>query len=285
MKLPLWVRAMQLGDRLSWYAFRFEEVTREEIFRAWLRPELRAAVTEHAYARQASYLPGGATYERGLFDWEEEALSKPPFPAQGRVLLGAAGGGRELAVLCARGFEVVAFEPNVMLRAGANAVARQYPNAHVYPGTYGDFVAAAKHGAGLLAPALEGGGFDAVILGWGSFTHVLTREEQAAVLRAARRAAPTAPVLVSFFLRPEGGGPNGRSERLRARLRSIFSALGGHTPPEGVAYEMDGGFVYLFTEEEIHDLAFKAGYEVTSLKASPFPHAVLVPLEGALQAS
>lgn len=276
-KLPLWVRALQLTDRLAWYAYRAEEITREEIFRAWLRPELRAAVTEQAYAKQTSYLPGGATYEQGLFDWEDKALSAPPFPEQGRILLGAAGGGRELRVLCERGFEVVAFEPNAILRAGAEAVACDCPTARVWAGTYGDFVAAAEGGAGPLAPVVAAGPFDAVVLGWGSFTHVLSRAEQVALLRAARRAAPSGPVLVSFFLRPSAP-PNGRSEKLRGGLRALFSALGGRTPAEGLSYEMSGGFVYYFTEDEIHELAFESGYEVKSLRASPFPHAVLVPL-------
>jgi hypothetical protein len=272
------VKLLQWTDRLAWYAYRAEEVTRDELLRAWLRPELRERVTEHAYAKQTAYLPGGATYERGLFDWEDEALSKPPFPKRGRVLLGAAGGGRELRVLCERGFEVVAFEPNDTLRAGAEAVARDHPKARVLPGSYRDLVAATTERTGPLADALATGPFDAVVLGWGSVTHVLSRKEHVALLRAVRHAAPRAPVLISFFLRPSTTS-RGKSDRLRDGLRLLFSTLGANTSEEGLSYEMNGGFVYYFTEDEVQELAFEAGYEVSYLRAWPFPHAVLIPLE------
>lgn len=276
-KVPLWVRAVQGTDRLAWYAYRAQEVARDELLCTWVPADSRHAVTAHVYARQEAYLPGGTAFETGLFDWENRVLSAPPFPTTGRILLGAAGGGRELRVLCERGFEVVAFEPNDTLRAGAEAVAKRHPKARVIAAAYDDLVAATTDGTGPLAETLAQAPFDAVVLGWGSLTHLLTHAEHVALLRAARRASPGGPVLASFFVRP-GRPASGKGARLRRALRRISASLGANVPSDGVAYEMNGGFVYFFTEEEILTCALEAGHQVASFSASPFPHALLVPL-------
>ena len=85
------------------------EGIRDELLLAWIPPAERVALTAALYAGQSTYLPGGPRFEGGLFAWEERALEA--FPRSGRVLLGAAGAGRELGALVARGFEVVAFDP------------------------------------------------------------------------------------------------------------------------------------------------------------------------------
>ncbi len=44
----------------------------------------------------------------------------PPFPQQGRLLVGGAGGGREANVLAGRGYSVFAFDPAAeLVRMGA----------------------------------------------------------------------------------------------------------------------------------------------------------------------
>jgi hypothetical protein len=262
-------------DRLAWWAYRAEEIARDEILRAWLEPNLRDVVIADAYEKQTGYLPGGNTYERGLFEWEAKMLDSDPFPTSGRILLGAAGGGRELRVLLERGFDVVAFEPNPALRAGAQNVADERRGRAVIDATYADLVRAAKTKTGPLAGAVAAP-FAATILGWGSLTHVLTREDQRALLEAVRACCPSGPVLISFFLRAATNG-GAKSDRLRSALRFAFKQLGGQSAPEGLTYEMNGGFVYSYTEEEIHELAFRAGYEVVHLAADPFPHALLLP--------
>jgi SAM-dependent methyltransferase len=278
MSVPLWVRALQRADRLAWYAFHGYEVLRDELLFAWLDPKERDAVTQHAYRAQRAYLPGGTTFERGLFDWERALLERAEVPREGRVLLAAAGGGRELAALLARGYDVTAFEPNPVLREGAAQVAAGAPGrARVLDGVYADMVAALD-GRGPLAELRARSPFDLVVLGWGSITHVLDEDARDALLRAARSLAPDAPVITSFFLRPEGA-PGGRTERARAAIRAVFSAVGAPnaTIPPGLAYESGGGFVHAFTESEVQAMAHRAGYAVAALDASPFPHALLVP--------
>jgi hypothetical protein len=281
--VPLWVRAVQAVDRVAWASYRAQEVLRDELLLAWLDPALRYTVTQQAYRSQETYLPGGFHHEHGLFDWEDAALSKPPFPAPptatttrpARWLVTAAGGGREARILAERGYSVVGFEPNDVLLAGAREVARRLPNFSVFEGTYDDLVEAANLGGGPLGEAVREP-FDAVVLGWGSVTHLVDPSEHRAVLDAVKKVAPTAPVLISFFLRSDQ--PQGRAARARRKVRGAFQALGGRAVADGLLYETSGGFVYWFTESEMRRLAERAGYVVASYSPHPFPHAVLVPL-------
>ncbi|MCC6644340.1 MAG: hypothetical protein IT374_02065 [Polyangiaceae bacterium] len=271
-RIPRWIGAVEAVDRGVWYAYRATEIVRDEVLRAFVDEALRDRVTARAYARQAVYLPGGARFEEGLFAWEERALSAPPFPREGRVLLAAAGGGRELRALLDRGLSVTAFEPSDYLRRGAEEVARGR-DARVLAGAYADLPAAAR-GAGPLA-TLRDERFDAVVLGWGSITHLTRREEHMETLTALSLLAPGAPVLLSFFLRKDEA--RGRSVALRRAVRRCLTAIGGRRVPEGVGYEQGGGFVYWFTALELHELAMSTGYRVEALDVSSFPHATLVP--------
>jgi hypothetical protein len=279
MSVPRWVRAIQTIDRVAWYAYHGFEVLRDELLLSWVDPAQRRAIIDNAYRAQSSYLPGGSTFERGLFSWERALLARPEVPTSGNVLLAAAGGGRELKALIERGFEVTAFEPNPVLREGALQVARAFPHSRsiVLDGAFADLGDAVR-GCGPLAPLSQRAPFDLVVLGWGSITHVLSRQEQLDVFSSVRKLAPNAPVIASFFLRSETGY-GGRTERLRKALRALFARLGAPNPePEpGLAYEAGGGFVYAYSESEVHIIAHAAGYAVRLLEASPFPHALLVP--------
>ncbi len=271
--IPRWVRVVAALDRGAWYAYRVEEVLRDELLRAFVRDEDKALVTHAAYRDQTTYLPGGERFEAGLFEWERRLLDDGVLRAGARVLLTSAGGGRELRGLLERGHEVVAFEPNEVLLAGAREVGAG--RARVLEGSYDDLVQAVSRREGPLAPLLDRP-FDAVWLGWGSLTHLLSREAHLAVLRACRTLSPAGPVVASFFLRHET--PRGRAEVFRAKVRAALRRLGAADVADGVLYEMNGGFVYWFRESEIWQLAHEAGYEVERFSAHPFPHAVLRPL-------
>jgi|LNFM01.1.fsa_nt_gb hypothetical protein len=279
MAVPLWVRALQRADRVAWYAYHGYEVLREELLFAYVDPSDRASVIQRAYEAQEAYLPGGATFERGLFSWEQSLLDRPEVPRSGRVLLAAAGGGREVKGLCERGYDVRAFEPNPVLRRGAEQVATSL-GARVYNGVFADLSQAVR-GEGPLAALREEGPYALVVLGWGSITHVLEDRERVELLESVRALAPTAPVITSFFLRPERSAtaPKAKTERLRALLRGAFAKAGAHNRsiPEGLAYEAGGGFVYAFTESEVQSMAHRAGYAVQQFAEAPFPHALLVP--------
>jgi hypothetical protein len=272
----LWARALRGFDRLAWYAYHAHEITRDELLFALLDPALRSDATVAAYSDLKTYLPGGATFEGGLFGWEEALLEQPSLPRSGRVLLAAAGGGRELNALLQRGFGVTAFEPNPVFFEAASAVAKHSGNARVVRASYADLIAAAG-GAGPLT-SLREESFDWLLFGWGSFTHLTQRAEQLAVLRATRTLAPHAPLALSFFMR-KPQIPDSRSEQLRRVLRTALRRAGKERPLEpGLGYDYGGGFVYSFTSEEFADLAQQAGYRIAFRDEKIFPHAILLPL-------
>jgi SAM-dependent methyltransferase len=276
----LWVRLFDFTGRLVSAGERFHRMLREETLVAWLDPGLRPEVNRRVYELQTAYRPGGFHFERGLFDWEEKLMSASPFPEQGRLLLGGAGAGRELAPLCRRGFQIVAFEPAPELAAAARAVARDYPGAAVVQASYEDLVDAVARGSGPLVGAVRGHAFDAVILGWGSFSHVLDPARQKRLLEASRQLSPSGPLLLSYFAASAEGG---RLERLRVRLRRLLATTGARNAGDAgrVRFLESSGFVCFHTREEIAHLASDAGYRIALFGSSALDYALLVPREAA----
>src|SRR5262249_22445928 len=151
------------------------------------------ALTAFVYADQRTYLPGGARFQGGLFGWERRALDAPVFPRSGRVLIGAAGAGRELCALVERGFSVVAFDPCAPFADAARKAAPR-DGATVVQASYEDLVDAVEGRGGPLELLRAEPPFDAVVLGWGSFSHVMPASARLALLRALRVLAPRGPV-------------------------------------------------------------------------------------------
>jgi hypothetical protein len=240
----------------------------------FLDPAKRSSVTIEAYNRQRQYLAGSGTFDRGLLAWEVAALLAPPFPQSGHLLLGGAGGGRELEELCQMDYAVTAFEPASALAEGARAVATRHPTAVVIQASYEDLV---HHAQGILTPfsGLLDRRIDGVVLGLGSFTHVVEAHDRVALFRAIRAIASTAPVLFSYNLRT----PCPTEGRRTRRVRTVLAAIGVHTEkiPDGLAFTSEYGFRYALTVDEIAQLATSCGYRVASTSARGFPHALLVP--------
>lgn len=280
-RVPLWVRALLAADRLATRAANAREALRDELLLAWIRPEDRAALTAALYAHQSTYLPGGHRFKSGLFPWEKRVLEAPPFPRSGRVLLGAAGAGRELVALVERGFEVVAFDPCAAFVEAARGVA-EGSKATVVEASYADLVSAAAGRGGPLTFITAGAPFDAIVLGWGSLSHVTPARERLALFKATRAVAPRAPVLASFALEPDSAAPPGSKGRARDALRSLFARMGAPGISEvGDHVYPDGGFFSNLGADEMMKLAWAAGYEVALYEDAPYPHALLVPLGAA----
>jgi hypothetical protein len=226
-------------------------------------------------------LPDGHRFRSGLFAWERRVFEdSPSFPRSGRILLGAAGAGRELVALLARGYEVVAFDPCTAFVEAARRVAADSPKATVVEASYADLIRAAETPAKAtpLSFITDGLPFDAVVLGWGSLSHVLPSSERLALLRAIRVIADRAPVFTSFSLEPDSSAPRASKGRVRDALRRLFAAMNAPGPSEaGDHFYQDGGFFSNLGSDEIVKLAWGAGYEVVLFEDAPYPHALLVP--------
>lgn len=277
-QVPFWVKALLAVDRATTRLNSLRDGVRDELLLGWIRHEDRAGLTAALYAEQSTYLPGGHRFKSGLFPWERQAFDSPLFPRSGRVLVGAAGAGRELVALEERGFSVVAFDPCAPFADAARSVADPARSTVIHA-AYADLVDAAEGRGGPLAQAVTGPPFDAVVLGWGSLSHVLPSSERAALLRAVHTLAPNAPVLTSFAVKGDSAAPPESKGRVRDTLRRVFGALRAPGVSEaGDHFFLNGGFFSYLDNEEIVRLAWAAGYEVAHYEDTSYAHAILVPL-------
>jgi hypothetical protein len=258
MTLPLWARALLALDRQLRRALNLEAGLRDELLLNALGAEERDAVTIALHDDANShFLPGSAFFAEGLFEWERRALATPPFPQSGHVLVGAAGGGREVRALLDRGYRVTAFEPSASLWAAAAAA---HPAATVLRGTYGDLDGALR--------SLAAQEFDGVIMGWGSLSHLTTAPQREAAVRALRRLAPRAP-LVASYLDLDGITPSPRVDWARVRLRRLLRAFGAHQPVEGRELFIQGsGFCVPLAHAEVAQLMCDCGYRIAHAEPS-----------------
>jgi len=275
MSVPLWARLVLRASRAAATLHRAQEIFRDELLFAYLPPSSRAAFTVSCYELEHCYLSGGAVFELGLFEWEKALLDASLLPASGRVLLGAAGGGRELMGLAERGYAVSAFEPALELFQGAQQVASRYPACQVLRGSYADLCARAEGRENALS-ALDLD-VDLIWLGWGSLSHLTVPDEPLGLLRALRTLVPKKLVVLSYAERGHEASKGRGARRLREALRRMFQGLGGAEVPEGLECYTAGGFQYAFSVDEISELATQAGYRVILQRSEGYPHAVLAP--------
>jgi hypothetical protein len=242
------IRASTLVDR----AFgRFDRL-RSRIIVQIGGDRLFEAYNDIAYGVTPEYLAGGPKFRRELFRWEEEIVARwfPPPPA--RVLVGGAGGGREVLRLAERGYVVVGFEPSPAL---ARSLARDPAAARVetYLGRYETLPIVHRLDDGAPRDLTGPPHFDAGIFGWASYAHVRTDARRVAAVRHMA-ALCRGPIVISFYpARPDD------------RRRDAFSVTIG---------------VYHLTDEaEIRQVAAAAGVDVLELSMDArdgrWPFAVL----------
>jgi hypothetical protein len=235
-------------------------------------PTKHASVTAWCYARAGrDYRPGAQPFEAGLHDWEAAVLGAPPFPRTGRLLLGGAGGGRELKALIERDFEVTAFEPSSLWRSALEVGGTR---ATVLQGSYADLVRAVAGRGGPLQN-LANDRFDAIVLGWGSLPHVTDPDERRELFAALRRLGPSAPVLLSFQLQSVDPPMRRLSDPLHRALRRLHAP--GEPCPTGLRFTRRAGFIYRFSRDELETLAAETGYAVARFSPQWYSYAVWVP--------
>lgn len=211
-----------------------------------LRDDEKEALSIDLY--DASFRPDND--HDGLYDWEQQWFERrlPAPPAS--ILIGAAGAGREASALKKLGYRVHAFEPaGSAFRLCLTTIGSEF----VDQASYEDLVATVLRGETTRLRLASEATFDAVLLGWGSFGHVLQRDDRSELLRACDRIAPDGPILLSTF--------------------EPSSAASTH----GTYYLPWGGFLVRPTAEEFDQHAKALNRRLVVSLQSPNPYATLIP--------
>jgi hypothetical protein len=206
------------------------------------------AATARFYSASDRY-KGSYHNRAGLLSWEA-ALVDRHFRDCRTVLVGAAGGGREVVALARRGITVDAFDCSPFLIAAAERVLADEglpARVQLAPPDW-------------LPDSL--GTYDGVLLGWGSYSHVVGRLARVRLLRGlAGHLRAGGPFLFSFQTRP--GDPSAQrvyrwiyatARAVRTARRSRASLELGDTLPHY--------FAHRFTRAEVEAEAALAGLAV-----------------------
>lgn len=206
---------------------------------------------------------GTAAPGRPLFAWEEawyrRDLPQPP----ARILVGAAGRGREVKWLVDRGYSVSAFEPVQQFLSDLKSAGAEVVTA----ASCEDLV------SGRAPLIVAGAPFDALILGWGSLGLIRGNRSQRAFLTMARELVPRGPVLLSYL----GSAPGSGGTRNVGRALARALGLSGRTSGERLYSHL--GFVHCFGTAELAALAAMTGNAFGHPPAAvgDYPHVTLVP--------
>jgi hypothetical protein len=233
------------------------EALHQAVWLGVLTREQLAELTKCRYQQWSEYTDSGYNLS-GLERWEEEAVDLY-FDSCESVLIGAAGGGREVAALTHRGLEVEAFECSREFASGGNEI--------LQAANIGVRIEAAdpdKIPEGL-------GQFDGFIMGWGGYMHVVGRARRIAFLEECRNHLRSgAPILLSFFTR-SGNGPTFRWTKRIANFLRWFRP-GAESVEIGDLLERT--FNHRFMEAEVRAELEGAGFEMAHYAEEPYGHAV-----------
>jgi hypothetical protein len=186
----------------------------------------------------------------GLYEWEQQWFERrlPAPPAS--ILIGAAGAGREALALRKLGYRIQAFEPSA---SAFRLCQSKLGSDSVDQASYQDLIATVLRGETTRLRLASEARFDAVLLGWGSFGHVLRYADRLELLRACDRIAPHGPVLLSIF------EPNATAAT------------------DGTYYLRWGGFLVRPTPEELDQHATALNRQLVLSLQSPSSYATLIP--------
>lgn len=184
----------------------------------------------------------------GFFDWEVEVLGRYFRPGS-RLLVAAAGAGREVLALRKAGFDAEGFDCSVPLVHASQRIFEElgepdpvnyWPPDSVPPGS-------ASH--------------DGLILGWGAYTHIPTRTRRVAFLGGLRKRVPSeSPLILSFFTRQNDSGYENLVHRA-GTLCGLF--LRARKEPLELGDRIEWSrFVHRFTRDELEGELRSAGFRV-----------------------
>jgi 2-polyprenyl-3-methyl-5-hydroxy-6-metoxy-1,4-benzoquinol methylase len=194
---------------------------------------------------------------KGFFTWEEQSINAY-FAECRHILVGAAGGGREVIALARSNYEVTAFEcvPE-LVKAAENLIKTGNLSARIY------YAEPNRVPDGL-------GKFDGMILGWGAYMHIQGRANRIQFLKELHQhLKEDAPLLLSFAIRDEETRFYSwvyHIARVIRYLRRADAPESGDTLPDS--------FDHYCTENELRAELEEANFEILHYLRTPYAHAV-----------
>lgn len=195
---------------------------------------------------------------RGLLGWERQAIESW-FPSEGRLMITAVGGGREVLALEPMGYELETFECNPHLVDAANRHLQRH-----------DLETRVQMCPRDAAPRVDGA-FDGAIVGWGSYTLIMGKQTRIDFLKAlATNMKPNSPILVSYFKEAESTSLGDKLQHgLATWLRRVRSA-----PELERSDVMDWNYRHRFDDRQVTEELTAAGFRVVHISDEGYPHAV-----------
>ena len=282
MKHPCLQRCLVKGLALQIRALDRVEGTVVNVRRAlsglWARAlsvEEKQSITVSIYDRHDHV----ETRLTALFSWEEPWLERE-LPPTGRVLVCAAGRGRELRHLLERGLCADALEPSPRGAAACRALLGD--RGVVAEADYDALARAVDHPVDDDALArIAHTRYDAVLYGWGSPVHLPDRAALNRALGAGHGLCPRGPLLVSYWDRTMVDGvasPQSRAFRIGGRVGERIGRLRRLPRTDGQSVFLHThGFVRPVDEQELDRIAQNLGRSVRFGPKRPYPHATLAP--------
>jgi len=220
-------------------------------------PDRLADLTIKAYDRNPKYL---SRDNLGLFAWEDAVLREYLPAAPASILVAACGGGREMQALAQLGYKVSGFEPGAALVETARSIIPSQMLGQLRVLSFEAFIAS-------RSPIFDC--VDALILGWGSLSHVSVEATRIALLNEGRELCPTGPIILSWVK----DGPT----ELELKVRERISGFGIKTRDVREGYSTHGGYTRSYSYDEVFTLAAETGQRVVRYDEGDYPHAVLLP--------
>lgn len=182
----------------------------------------------------------------GFFSWEPPLLDRY-FQPGSRILVAAAGAGREILALRKAGFDAEGFECSLPLVRAGETIFDQLGETKYVTHCPPDSVPA--------GPAA----YDGIVVGWSAYTHIPTKVRRITFLRALRqRALPNSPLLISFFTQQT---PSYDVIACRTAVLSRFFLRGNKKLSRGDHLEWSR-YVHRFTRDEVEAELRAAGFRV-----------------------
>lgn len=205
--------------------------------------------------------------QRGLWDWEAQAIDAYFKSCRSLLLIGA-GGGREVYALAKLGYQVDGYECNPQLVEFAN----QLLQAEGLESRVSD----------LERDSLPEGNriYDGAIIGWGAYMLIQGKANRVRFLQQLKtRISANAPILISFYHLNNKQHNHfrivvGVGNLLRRLLRRELLEIGDDLSPE---------FVHYFNQEEIERELKEAGFDLVLYGSKDYGHAVGIAIDASAE--